>query len=54
LRGDNIVKKLSLHLFQISGGEGTRDLYIVGNGEEEKEEEEGGGREWRGSERGSI
>jgi hypothetical protein len=40
LRGDNIVKKLSLHLFQISGGEGTRDLYIVGNGEEEKEEEE--------------
>jgi len=40
LLGDNIVKKLSLHLFQISGGEGTRNLYIVGNGEEEKEEEE--------------
>jgi len=40
LRGDNIVKKLSLHLFQISAGEGTRNLYIVGNGEEEKEEEE--------------
>lgn len=31
-----------LHLFQISGGEGTRDFYIVGNGEEEKEEEESG------------
>jgi hypothetical protein len=42
LRGDNIVKKLLLHLFQISGGEGTRDFYIVGNGEEEEEEEESG------------
>ncbi len=40
LRGDNIVKKLSLHLFQISGGEGIQDFYIVGNGEEKEEEEE--------------
>jgi hypothetical protein len=31
---------LSLHLFQISGGEGIQDFYIVGNGEEKKEEEE--------------